>query len=141
MKKFIAIVSLLFVFGLASAEEYSEGQIWSYKVRAGEEGSTVMINKVEENEVLGNIFHISLSGVNVKTPLAVDKPIRALPHFPVSGETLEASLLTLLGKSDPNPDYLEGYNTWKAAFDAGEAGVFDITIAEIVGVVEEAMNQ
>lgn len=141
MKKFIAIVSLLFVFGLASAEEYSEGQIWSYKVRAGEEGSTVMINKVEENEVLGNIFHISLSGVNVKTPLAVDKPIRTLPHFPVSGKTLEASLLTLLGKSDPNPDYLEGYNTWKAAFDAGEAGVFDITIAEIVGVVEEAMNQ
>jgi hypothetical protein len=40
----------------------------------------------------------------------------------------------------PNPVYREGYATWKRAFEAGNAGVFTISVAEIIGVIEKAMN-
>ena len=60
MKKLVIIMSLFSIFGLAKANEYSEGQIWSYKTRPGEEKSTVLINKVESHEKLGKIFHISV---------------------------------------------------------------------------------
>ena len=53
------------MFGFAKASDYSEGQVWSYKTRAGEESSTVLINKVEQNDKLGKIYHISLDGVKV----------------------------------------------------------------------------
>lgn len=140
MRKLISIMSLLSLFGLAHAADYSEGQVWQYKTRQGEENSTVLINKVETNEKLGNIFHISIDGVKVKNSRVTGGISSELPHFPVSEETLKISLTKLIGKKAPNPDYLEGYNTWKSAFDAGGAGIFTISISDIIGIVEDAIN-
>jgi len=39
------------------------------------------------------------------------------------------------------PDYEEGYTMWKEAFDAGSAGVYTITIAEAIDVMEATLNQ
>lgn len=141
MKELVLIMSLLSMFSFAKAAEYSEGQVWSYKTRAGEEKSTVLINKIEINEKLGKIYHISLNEVKVKNPHIAGSFSNDLPHFPVSEETMKKSLIKLVGKSAPNPGYLEGYNTWKAAFDAGEAGIFTISVSEIVGFIEDAINQ
>jgi len=134
-------MSLLSVLGLAKAGEYSEGQVWSYKTRPGEEKSTVLINKVELNEKLGKIFHISVSGVEVKNKHIAGGITTELPHFPVSEETLKKSLIKLVGKSKPNPSYIEGYNTWKEAFDEGQAGIFTISVSEIISFVEETINK
>lgn len=134
-------MSLFSMFSFAKAAEYSEGQVWSYKTRAGEEKSTVLINKIEINEKLGNIYHISLNEVKVENPHIADGFSSNLPHFPVSEETMKKSLVKLIGKSAPNPDYLEGYNTWKTAFDAGEAGIFTISVSEIVSFIEEVINK
>lgn len=134
-------MSLLSIFGFAKAGGYSEGQVWSYKTRPGEGKSTVLINKVESDEKLGKIFHISISGVKVKN-LHIEGGVSSeLPHFPVSEETLKKSLVKLVGKSKPNPNYVEGYNTWKEAFDAGQAGVFTISVSEIISFVEETINK
>jgi hypothetical protein len=141
MKQFLLIMSLLSFFGMASAQDFAEGQLWNYKTRKGEEGSQVLINKVETDAKLGKIFHISVSGVKVKNPKIAGGFSTDLPHFPVSEETLKKSLTKLKAKSQPNPDYYEGYKTWKSAFDKGEAGVFTIDVADIVGVVEKAINQ
>ena len=141
MKKLVLIMSLLSMFGFAKAAEYSEGQVWSYKTRAGEEKSTVLINKVELNEKLGKIYHISVSDVKVKNPRTDSGFSTELPHFPVSEETLTKSLIKLIGKREPNPDYIDGYNTWKAAFEAGEAGIFTVSVSEIVDFIEQAINQ
>ncbi len=141
MKKYIAIMGILSMFNFAKAANYEEGQIWSYKTREGEENSTVLINKVEEHDKLGKIFHISIDGVRVKNPHAPSGLSQALPHFPVSEETLKISFVKLIGKSNPNPDYIEGYNTWKSAFDAGEAGIFTIPVSEIVDIIEQTVNQ
>ncbi len=141
MKRLLLIMSLLSFFGIASAQDFAEGQVWSYKTRKGEEGSRVLINKIESNPKLGKIFHISVSGVKVKN-LRIPSGISTdLPHSPVSEETLKKSLTKLIGTSPPNPDYQEGYQTWKSAFDKGEAGIFTIDVADIVGVIEQAINK
>ena len=123
------------------ARDFAEQQVWSYKTRKGEEGSTILINKVENDAKLGQIFHISVAKVRVKNPRAPSGVSNELPHFPVSKQTLEASCTKLVGKSAPNPDYLEGYNEWKRAFDQGKAGVFTISVAEIVQIVEDTLNR
>jgi hypothetical protein len=100
-----------------------------------------LINKVESDAKLGSIFHISVSGVKVKNRHAPSGVTQDLPHFPVSKKTLEDSVLSLLGIATPNPEYREGYITWKQAFDAGNAGIFTISVAEIVGFIKKTVNQ
>ena len=141
MKKLLLLMSLLSIFNLASARDFAEGQVWSYKARPGEEGSTVLINKIESYPKLGKVIHISIFGVKVRNKRAPSGVTSDLPHFPVSETTLNASLVKLLRKSSPNPEYVEGYQTWKTAFDQGDAGVFTISVAEIVGVIEDAINK
>jgi hypothetical protein len=123
----------------ASAENYAEGQVWSYKTRPGESGSTLLINKIDNDPKLGAIFHISVLGVSVKNHGAPST--RELPHLPVSKQTLEVSCIKLLGQSKPNPAYLDGYAQWKQAFDQGHAGVFTIPVSEIVGILESTINK
>ncbi|VFR56997.1 hypothetical protein BRI6_3659 [plant metagenome] len=125
----------------AAAQPYDSGQVWRYQTRPGEEASRVLINKVEAHDTLGRIFHISVLAVQVKNPRIEGGISTVLPHFPVSEQTLKGSLLEIEGSQAPNPDYLEGYEIWKTAFDKGEAGVFTITVADIVGVVEQTINQ
>lgn len=141
MKKLILLMSLLSMITFAKAPEYSEGQVWSYKTRAGEESSTLIINKIETNEKIGKIYHISLTGVKVKNPQTASGFSGELPHFPVSEETLKKSLVEFVENNDPNPDYEEGYNTWKLAFDSGKAGIFTISVSEIVSFIENTINQ
>lgn len=129
------------MLGIANAAAYTEGQVWTYKSRPGEEKSTVLINKVETHEKLGKIFHISVNGVKVKNRHIAGGISTDLPHFPVSEEALKKSLTKLVGKREPNPDHVEGYKTWKAEFDAGKAGIFTISISEIVGFIEETINK
>lgn len=141
MHKLILTMSMASLFGLANAREFSEGQVWSYKTRNGEQGSKLLINKVEADPKLGSVYHISLSGVHVQNPSAPSGINTELPHFPVSKQTLEQSCIKLLGRSEPNPQYLDGYSAWKSAFDQGRAGIFTISVAEIVDAVETAVNK
>lgn len=138
---FILAMFLLSIFSNASAQNFEEGQVWSYQARKGEEASRVLINKVETHAKLGKIFHISISGVKVKNQQAPGGITTDLSHFPVSQETLKKSVLKLEGKSKPSPAYQEAYHIWKNAFDKGEAGIFTIGVADIVGVVEKSINQ
>jgi hypothetical protein len=101
----------------------------------------VIINKVETHEKLGKIFHISVEGVRVANRRHPSGVTTELPHFPVSEETLKKSLVKLNGKQAPNPNYIEGYKTWRSAFDAGEAGIFTISVSEIVGFIEVTINK
>ena len=105
MKMLVLIISLLSVPGLVNAGEYSEGQVWSYKTRPGEEKSTVLINKIEPHEKLGKIFHISVSGVKVKNKHIAGGITSELPHFPVSEETLNKGLIKLIGNGKSNPGF------------------------------------
>lgn len=121
------------------AARYAEGQLWTFSARPTEEGATLLINRIEQDPRLGPIFHISVFDVRVANPHAPGGVTAALPHFPVSRETLDKSCLELRGIREPNPDYLEGYREWRGVFDAGRAGVFDIPVSEIVDIVQTAI--
>jgi hypothetical protein len=137
----LSVLTPLLTMTDALAQEFKEGQVWSYRTRVNEQGSTLLINKVESEPKLGSIFHISVSGVKVKNRRAPGGVTQELPHLPVSRKTLEESVLKLAGTTAPNPSYREGYATWKQAFDAGNAGIFTIPVAEIVGFVEKTVSQ
>lgn len=121
--------------------QYAEGQVWTFRARAGEEGATLLINRIEQHPRFGAIYHISVFGVRLDNPRAPGGATTELPHFPVSRETLDKSCLELQGVREPNPEYLRGYGEWREVFDAGRAGVFDIPVAEIVDIVQSAITK
>ncbi|ACL04442.1 conserved hypothetical protein [Desulfatibacillum aliphaticivorans] len=140
MKIVMVIMTLVSLLGLARAEEYAEGQIWSYKTRPGEEKSTVLINKIESHDILGHIFHISIREIKLKSAATASGFVTEITHSPVSEETLKKSLTKVVGKGAANSECIEGYYTWKEAFDNGEAGIFTVSVSEIVDLMEKTVN-
>jgi hypothetical protein len=124
-----------------NAQDFMEGQVWSYRTRQGEGASTLLIDKVEKDPTLGVIYHISISGLSIKNSRAESGVIHELPHIPVSAQTLQSSCLKLLGHSDQNPDFAKGYAEWKQAFDQGQAGVYSVTVAEIVEIADRLLGR
>lgn len=135
----VVLVAMISLVNLGAAPSFEEGQIWAYKTRAGEEDSTILINKIEDDPKLGHIYHISIFKVQLKRSAVTFT--NELPHLPVSQKTLELSVTKLAGRSDPNPMYLPGYRMWRQAFDAGHAGIYTSAIAEILDLTETMLQK
>jgi hypothetical protein len=135
----MSLVAMAALLTLGAAPDFQEGQVWAYKTRPGEEESTLLINKVEDDAKLGRIYHISISKVQLKGgPLTLTSE---LPHLPVSLQTLQLSCTKLVRQSDPNPMYLPGYRIWRQAYDAGRAGIYTISISEILDLTEKMLQK
>jgi hypothetical protein len=141
MRKFIAAIGLLLVMGAASANDYAAGQVWTYHVNPGDEGSTLQINKVEQDPKLGPIFHISVFGLHISNPRVAGGVLTALPHLPVSKATLDKSVVSLSHAAARPVAYEEGYAHWKEEFDAGRADVYTLSVAEIVVLAQKMMSK
>jgi hypothetical protein len=141
MRKFLAAVGLLLVMGASSARDYTAGQVWTYHVKPGDEGSTLQINKVEQDPKLGPIFHISVFGLRISNPRVAGGILTELPHLPVSKETLDKSVDSLSHAAVRPVAYEEGYAHWKREFDAGRAGIYTMSVAEIVTLAEQTMSK
>jgi hypothetical protein len=115
---------------------YSEGQVWSYRTRPGEEGSTVVIHRIESYPEEGDVFHIAIEEVRLRNHRVDGGLQTAMRHVPVSRATLDASVLDLLRIAAPEEGWREGYEVWQQAFANGDAGVFDIPVADILGYIE-----
>ncbi|HKV33192.1 MAG TPA: hypothetical protein VJP89_02615 [Pyrinomonadaceae bacterium] len=121
--------------------KYKVGQKWSYQARAGEEDSYLIIVKIDKDTKLGNIIHIALSGLKIKNRRSPDGISDQINHMPFSEVALNKSGLKLLKEKIDLPDFEEGYQIWRKDFDAGRAGIYSITVAEAVKVMETALNQ
>lgn len=121
--------------------KYRVGQIWKFKPRPGEDGATLTVVRVESSKDLGVVVHVSVKGVHIKNPGAPGGFSDTLQHGPFSEDAIAKSVTTLVGETKTLPAYEEGYREWRKAFDAGKAGVFSITVAEVVGVMESAINR
>lgn len=121
-------------------DKYNVGDVWLYQHREGEDNSTVIINKIEVVHEQLPIYHITIRDVNIVNSQSETGFTHKLSHAPVSLETLEKSLTERVGQIQPDSDYLEGYNVWHDAYVQGEAGIFTITVAEIVTFIEQAIN-
>lgn len=123
------------------AFDVQEGQIWSYKTRAGEEHSVVLINKVETGKLGETIYHVSVDGIHINDPETPQSPCTELPHAPVSQHTLNVSLVALVREGVQQSNFLDGYRMWNSAYEAGKAGVFTCTLAELVDCIEQAVKR
>jgi hypothetical protein len=141
MRYLLAATILASVIGVASAHDFSVGQVWTYHVRPGDEGSTLQINKIENDPRLGAIYHISLFGLRIPSFLAPGGFITEVPHLPVSEQTLDKSVESLTTQPARAVDFAPGYAEWKRAFDAGRGGIYTISVAEIAVILEKTMGR
>lgn len=119
--------------------KYKVGQVWNYKTRPNEKKSTFIVVRVESHPKLGNIIHIALRDLKLRKPSG--EFIETAGHLPFAEGAVNKSAVKLVKEKADLPDYEEGYGMWREAFDAGRAGVYTITIAEAVGVMEQTLNQ
>ena len=124
----------------AQTQKYAEGQVWEYRTRPGEEGSLLRIGKIETVGAAGEVFHISIVGLRIAVPQQPDVRLTELPHVPVSRRTLDQSVTKLSKTVLKGPDFSKSYADWRKNADAGRVGVFTISVANIVGSVEETLK-
>lgn len=134
-----AVLALLVLFigsetmGADAASQrhhFSPGQVWRFRLDAGEPPATLTILKVETLEKLGDVVHISVSAVRV--PGGVTQ----IGHLPMSKAALDESVIELV-RTDKSPVDLKGYETWKRA----KGGVFTTTVSDALSFVRQAMQK
>ncbi len=121
-------------------DKFKVGQIWKYNTRIGEDNSTLTILKVEKYDSAGVIVHIYVNGLKLKNPQRPNGFSDDIGHLPLSKDAVLKSVTTLVSSDNKLPDFKEGYNIWKEAFDNDKGGVFSIVVSDAVKYVEEVMN-
>jgi hypothetical protein len=117
--------------------ELAVGQVWGYRTRQVDQGSTLTIGKLETIPKVGEVVHVSISGVHVKNGHVAGGYSTELPHAPFSKEALTQSLTTRMSQAEPPPEFEQGYLEWQKA----QGGVFTVSVAEAVDFAEQALNQ
>jgi hypothetical protein len=142
MLRAFVLACLLVPFAVpAQAQKYAEGQVWEYRTRPGEEGSLLRIGKIDTVDKVGQVFHISIVGLQIAVPERADVRLTELPHIPVSRQTLDQSVTKLSKTALKGPDFSKAYAEWRKGADEGRVGVFTISVASIVGSVEETLKK
>lgn len=142
----LGVINLLF----GCKKEYTEndfqdtkfkvGQIWNYKTRKGEENSKITILKIEKYNEKEIVVHIFVNGLNMKNELRPNGISEDIGHLLMSLESLNKSVTNLVSENNKLPDFKEGYENWKEAFDNNEGGIFSINVSEAVNFAEETIK-
>jgi len=135
------LTTILAVLGLASSAvaadvALKEGDCWSYATRPGEEASYLVIRKIEMLPAIGEVVHISVFELKIKSPAAPKGYTDQAGHLPISGVSLRGSLKAKVQKEIPSVDWQKGYKMWLEA----KGGVFTKPVSECIGFIEEAIN-
>jgi hypothetical protein len=118
---------------------YHVGERWNYETRQGDEGSLLTILKVESSPTAGVIVHISVDGLRISSPHAPNGVYDTIGHMPFAEASIDASVTSRVAVGAPVPDS-EGYDEWRRSFDAGEAGIFAISVAEAVDFMAQTLG-
>lgn len=119
--------------------KYKPGQVWSYKTRSGEDASTLTILRVEEDQKKRRIVHIRVDHIRLRNCTGGPEPDTA-QHMPFARDALDSSVTKLL-RTDSVPDYEDGYRQWREGWDAGKAGVYTVSVAAAVDVMQQSFSQ
>jgi hypothetical protein len=88
---------------------------------------------------LGFIVHIAIDKVAVKNRHEPGGVTRTVPHMPFAEDALKRSVVAMVANGVPLPAYQAGYNSWRKAFDNGEAEGWSVTVAECLNGLERAI--
>ena len=116
---------------------YHPGEIWTYHTRDGETASRLTVCKVEP---LGDAMavHVSLSGVSIRLPNG--STTDRVAHLPFDSRALDRCAVKHVARANYLPDFEEGYRQWKSQADLAKAGLFTITVAEALNVMEASFR-
>lgn len=116
-----------------TAGKFKVGQVWKYDNRPGEDGSTLTVLKIEKFSKGDTIVHIRVDGIRFANRRAPGGYSTYLEHLPYSFKTLSGVVRKLVGQKDRLPDFAEGYQEWRHAWDTGSGGYFT---ADLKGVID-----
>jgi hypothetical protein len=119
--------------------KYSVGNYYSFKSRDFEPDARLTVLKIEHQDKVGNIIHVRVDSVKIRTSENLEEYSTVVTHMPFSEAALDSSGLTKIGDAKVILDYQEGYDEWRAGFDKGDAGVFSIPVDKAVLYMEETM--
>lgn len=111
---------------------FHPAQVWRYNTRIGEEASTLTVLKIDELDD-DAIIHIRIDRIGADNS-------NYIKHLPFSSEAIEASVTSFVLHLDALPDFEEGYQQWKQAFDAGRAGFWKMPVREALDLIDTVMN-
>ena len=118
----------------APASKFRAGQVWAFKAPSDQAKARLTVLKVEDGGKLGIIVHIALAG------LSLPKGQNSVSHMPFREDAVARSVTSLEQEAAPLPDFAEGYRKWRIAHDAGEAGVFTLSVAEGIEVIARSLG-
>jgi hypothetical protein len=121
---------------LVSKPPYAVGQAWTYRTRPGEQASRVAIRRIDIEPDDGEVFHVSILGVKLRNHRLPGGLQSAMNHAAVSRASVDASLLEPDGDADADESWRDGYDVWRQAYDNGDAGIFDLPLADVLGYIE-----
>ena len=113
------------------------GQEWRFRARPGDPSPSLVIVRIESHPKLGEIVHISVRGVHLRNSGVPSGFSSEISHMPFARSALEASLVALLKPRVSLPSFDEGYDQWLMA----KGGVFTVSVAEAIDLMETALNQ
>jgi hypothetical protein len=138
-----AVSRLLAILGLGSPAStagvaLNAGECWSYLTRPGEEASFLVIRKIETLPKIGEVLHVSVFGLKIRSPSAPTGFTDRVGHLPISAASVRSSVKERLEREIPSVDWNEGYELWRRA-ETG--GVFTVSVRDCVELVEQALNR
>lgn len=119
--------------------DLAAGQLWRCAGRGADETPLLLINRVDRHPKGGEIFHVSIANARLKNPAEATGITTALPHVPVIRQTFERSQAQFVRLQAPDPAYLAGHAQWQCEFEAGTAGSFGVSVAEVLDFVERRL--
>lgn len=126
---------------MKTSEKFEPGQVWKYAGRPGEEESTLTILKIEQYEKGGTIIHIRVDGIILFNPNTGRDNLTHIGHMPFAEEAISKSVTEIVGLNDNLPDFSQGYNQWKEAWDNGKAGCWTIGIKDAIQGMDSVIRK
>ena len=120
--------------------KFAPGQVWKYQNRDSESDSRIIVVRVDDDPEYGNIVHVFVNNLQLANSAAPDRVIRFINHMPFVEDALEKSVLELESEVESLPDYEDGYQLWRTAFEQSDAGVFDVSVVEGIEMLQETLQ-
>ncbi len=123
-------------------EKFKAGQVWHYKTRNGEEGSTLTVLKIDKSPAVGVIVHVAVNGIQYHSCVPTTKPDDHIEHMPFTKKALESSVTGLAkGPEPPLPDFFAAYSQWRTLYTEHKAGLYSSTVAEALDFGEKTFRR
>src|SRR5262245_21541986 len=120
------------VLKTTDASEFKPGQVWNYKTRANEAGSTVLIQRVEIAGDIGTVVHVTVDGLKIKNPREKSGEQNRNDFLPFTESALKQSVTVPASKTATFPDFSEVYQEWRKAYMQNNATAWTMPVAEAV---------